>query len=118
MIIKAMAYVKNVSERKEQDGVSQNVELQICAMGIETIDKSKDRAEGLYSKKSAPTAPPKEPSAPTSTYLAQEIAMGLIQKMEKKNAATIKAKVDSGGYDLTEKEKKLLKKYYPNSNMN
>ena len=44
--------------------------------------------------------------------------MGLIQKMEKKNAATIKAKVDSGGYDLTEKEKKLLKKYYPNSNMN
>ena len=70
MLIKAMAYVKNVSERKEQEGVSQNVELQICAMGIETIDKSKDRAEGLYSKKSAPIAPPKEPSAPTSTYLA------------------------------------------------
>ena len=44
--------------------------------------------------------------------------MGLKQKMEKKNAALIKTKVESGGYDLTEKEKKLLKKYYPNSNMN
>mgnify|MGYP001179098700 CR=1 FL=1 len=69
MMIKAMAYVKNVSERKEQDGVSQNVELQICAMGIETIDKSKDRAKGLYGEKAA-TPPPKEPSAPTATYLA------------------------------------------------
>lgn len=44
--------------------------------------------------------------------------MGLKQKMEKKNAATIKAKADSGGYNLTKKEKELLKKYYPNSNMN
>ena len=70
MMLKAMAYVKNVSERKEQDGVSQNVELQICAMAIETLDKSKDRADGLYGTKSAPTAPPKEPSAPTATYLA------------------------------------------------
>ena len=44
--------------------------------------------------------------------------MGLIQKMEKKNAALIKKKTETGGYTLTEKEKKLLKKYYPNSNMN
>lgn len=44
--------------------------------------------------------------------------MGLKQKMEKKNAALIKTKAESGGYNLSKKEKELLKKYYPNSNMN
>ena len=38
--------------------------------------------------------------------------------MEKKNAALIKTKAETGDYRLTEKERKLLKKYYPNSNMN
>ena len=44
--------------------------------------------------------------------------MGLKQKMEKKNAALIKTKAETGGYNLTKKEKELLKKYYPNSIMN
>lgn len=44
--------------------------------------------------------------------------MGLKQKMEKKNATLIKTKADAGGYTLSKKEKELLKKYYPNSNMN
>tara|TARA_B000000557_G_scaffold117915_1_gene95647 strand:- start:336 stop:470 length:135 start_codon:yes stop_codon:yes gene_type:complete len=44
--------------------------------------------------------------------------MGLKQKMEQKNAALIKTKVEAGGYELTKREKELLKKYYPNSNMN
>lgn len=44
--------------------------------------------------------------------------MGLKQKMEKKNAALIKTKAETGDYQLTKKEKELLKKYYPNSNMN
>ena len=39
MMIKAFAYVKTVRESKEQDGVEQNVELQITAMGIEPFDK-------------------------------------------------------------------------------
>ena len=69
MMLKAMAYVKNVSERKEQDGVSQNVELQITAMGIEPFDKSGDQAESLYGDRPAPT-PKATPVAETSTYLA------------------------------------------------
>ena len=64
-MIKALAYVKTVRESKEQDGVEQNVELQICAMGIEPFDKSGDQAEGLYAKKEKAT-----PVANTSTYLA------------------------------------------------
>ena len=117
MMIKAIAYVKTVSERKEKEGVSQHVELQICAMGIEPFDKTGDQAEGLYAKKDTP-APKAEPAAKTATYLAQELIMGLKQKMEKKNAALIKTKAETGDYQLTEKERKLLKKYYPNSNMN
>ena len=70
MMIKAIAYVKTVRESKEKDGVEQNVELQICAMGIEPFDKSGDQAEGLYGEKAA-TAPPKaEPATKTATYLA------------------------------------------------
>ena len=70
MMIKAIAYVKTVRESKEQDGVEQNVELQITAMGIEPFDKSGDQAEGLYGEKAA-TAPPKaEPAAKQATYLA------------------------------------------------
>ena len=75
MMIKAIAYVKTVRESKEKDGVEQNVELQICAMGIEPFDKSGDQAEGLYGEKAA-TAPPKaEPATKTATYLAQEVIM-------------------------------------------
>ena len=44
--------------------------------------------------------------------------MSLKERMEKKNATLIKTKVEAGGYELTKKEKELLKKYYPNSNMN
>ena len=70
MMIKAITYVKTVRESKEKDGVEQNVELQICAMGIEPFDKSKDQADGLYGEKAA-TAPPKaEPATKTTTYLA------------------------------------------------
>lgn len=69
MMIKAMAYVKTVRESKEQDGVEQNVELQITAMGIDPVDKTKDQAKGLYETpdKSALQA---TPVADTSTYLA------------------------------------------------
>lgn len=75
MMIKAITYVKTVRESKEKDGVEQNVELQICAMGIEPFDKSKDQADGLYGEKAA-TAPPKaEPATKTTTYLAQEVIM-------------------------------------------
>ena len=38
MMIKAMAYVKTASEKKEMDGTSKHLELQICAMGIDPID--------------------------------------------------------------------------------
>ncbi len=69
MMIKAFAYVKTVRESKEQDGVEQNVELQITAMGIEPFDKSGDQAEGLYGDRPAPT-PKATPVAETSTYLA------------------------------------------------
>ena len=70
MMIKAIAYVKTVRESKEKDGVEQNVELQITAMGIEPFDKSGDQAKGLYGEKAA-TAPPKaEPAAKQATYLA------------------------------------------------
>ena len=70
MMIKGLVYVKTVRESKEQDGVEQNVELQITAMGIEPFDKSGDQAEGLYGEKAA-TAPPKaEPAAKQATYLA------------------------------------------------
>ena len=70
MMIKGLAYVKTVRESKEQDGVEQNVELQITAMGIEPFDKSGNQAEGLYGEKAA-TAPPKaEPATQPATYLA------------------------------------------------
>ena len=74
MMIKAFAYVKTVRESKEQDGVEQNVELQITAMGIEPFDKSGDQAESLYGDRPAPT-PKATPVAKTSTYLAQELIM-------------------------------------------
>ena len=70
MMLKAKAYVKTVRESQEKDGVEQNVELQICAMAIEPLDKSGDQAEGLYSEKAS--APPKaKPVAQptTGTYL-------------------------------------------------
>ena len=69
MMLKAQAYVKTVRESQEKDGVEQNVELQICAMGIEPFDKSKDKAKGLYEtqRKRAPKA---TPVAKTSPYLA------------------------------------------------
>ena len=68
MMIKAISYVKTVRESKEKDGVEQNVELQICAMGIEPIDKTKDQAKGLYEAQPKP-APKATPVAETSTYL-------------------------------------------------
>ena len=70
MMIKAIAYVKTVRESKEQDGVEQNVELQITAMGIEPFDKSGDQAEGLYGEKAAIAPPNAEPAAKQATYLA------------------------------------------------
>ena len=69
MMIKGLAYVKTVRESKEKDGVEQNVELQITAMGIEPFDKSKDQAKGLYETQPKP-APKATPVAKTSTYLA------------------------------------------------
>ena len=65
MMIKAIAYVKTVRESKEKDGVEQNVELQICAMGIEPFDKSGDQAEELYAKKEA-TTPKAAPTGETT----------------------------------------------------
>ena len=45
--------------------------------------------------------------------------MGLLKNLERKKAAEAKTKLEVGGYgELTKKEKELLKKYYPNSNMN
>jgi len=45
--------------------------------------------------------------------------MGLMKNFEKKKAAEAKTKLQVGGYGkLNAKEKELLKKYYPNSNMN
>ena len=69
MMIKAITYFKTVRESKEKDGVEQNVELQITAMGIDSVDKTKAQAKGLYetTDKSAPQA---TPVANTSTYLA------------------------------------------------
>ena len=69
MMRKAMAYVKTVRESKEQDGVEQNVELQITTMGIDPINKTKDQAKGLYETKPKPDTNP-APVAETSTYLA------------------------------------------------
>ena len=74
MMIKAITYVKTVRESKEKDGVEQNVELQITAMGIEPFDKSGDQADALYGEKAS--APPKAaPVADTSTLLSQEFIM-------------------------------------------
>lgn len=56
MMIKAMAYVKTASEKKEMDGTSKHLELQICAMGIDPMDKTKDNAKSLYGNE----APAKE----------------------------------------------------------
>ena len=69
MMIKAIAYVKSVRESAEKDGIEQNVQIQICAMGIETFDKSKDQAKGMYE---TPTkqATKATPVAKTETYLA------------------------------------------------
>jgi len=69
MMIKAITYVKSVRESAEKDGVEQNLELQICAMGIETFDKSGDQAKGLYEAKPKPVQKA-TPVAKTSTYLA------------------------------------------------
>ncbi len=69
MMIKAMAYVKTVRESQEKDGVEQNVELQITAMGIDPIDKTKDQAKGLYETQPKP-ALEATPVAKSPTYLA------------------------------------------------
>ena len=124
MMIKAIAYVKTVRESKEKDGVEQNVELQICAMGIEPFDKSGDQAEGLYGEKAA-TAPPKaEPATKTATYLAQEVIMG---KKDIKTPGNIKFGDMSATARMNylkmldkknkEDEEKKLKKLYNKSNM-
>ena len=65
MMITAKAYVKTVRESQEKDGVEQNVELQICAMAIEPIDKTGDQADGLYGNKAS--APPKAQPVTTPT---------------------------------------------------
>ena len=65
MMLKAKAYVKTVRESQEKDGVEQNVELQICAMAIEPIDKTGDQADGLYGDKAS--APPKAKPVTTPT---------------------------------------------------
>ena len=65
MMLTAKAYVKTVRESQEKDGVEQNVELQICAMAIEPIDKTGDQADELYGDKA--TAPPKAQPVPTPT---------------------------------------------------
>ena len=123
MMIKAIAYVKTVRESKEQDGVEQNVELQITAMGIEPFDKSGDQAEGLYGEKAATPPPKAQPVADTSTYLAQEVFMG-------KNITT-PDNIKFGDMSATarmnylrmldkkreEEEEKKLKKLYPKSYM-
>ena len=124
MMIKAIAYVKTVRESKEKDGVEQNVELQICAMGIEPFDKSGDQAEGLYGEKAA-TAPPKaEPATKTATYLAQEVIMG---KKDIKTPGNIKFGDMSATARMNylrmldkkkqEDEEKKLKKLYNKSKM-
>ena len=124
MMIKAIAYVKTVRESKEKDGVEQNVELQITAMGIEPFDKSGDQAEGLYGEKAA-TAPPKaEPATKTATYLAQEVIMG---KKDIKTPGNIKFGDMSATARMNylrmldkkrqEEEEKKLKKLYNKSKM-
>ena len=124
MMIKGIAYVKTVRESKEKDGVEQNVELQITAMGIEPFDKSGDQAEGLYGEKAA-TAPPKaEPATKTATYLAQEVIMG---KKDIKTPGNIKFGDMSATARMNylrmldkknkEEEEKKLKKLYNKSNM-
>ena len=65
MMLTAKAYVKTVRESQEKDGVEQNVELQICAMAIEPIDKTGDQADELYGDKA--TAPPKAQPVTTPT---------------------------------------------------
>ena len=65
MMLMAKAYVKTVRESQEKDGVEQNVELQICAMAIEPIDKTGDQADGLYGDKAS--APPKAKPVTTPT---------------------------------------------------
>tara|TARA_B100000378_G_scaffold149855_1_gene120966 strand:+ start:878 stop:1252 length:375 start_codon:yes stop_codon:yes gene_type:complete len=65
MMLMAKAYVKTVRESQEKDGVEQNVELQICAMAIEPIDKTGDQADGLYGDKAS--APPKAQPVTTPT---------------------------------------------------
>ena len=70
MMLKAKAYVKTVRESQEKDGVEQNVELQICAMAIEPIDKTGDQADGLYGNKaSAPQKAQPVTTPNTGTYL-------------------------------------------------
>ena len=65
MMLMAKAYVKTVRESQEKDGVEQNVELQICALAIEPIDKTGDQADGLYGDKAS--APPKAQPVTTPT---------------------------------------------------
>ena len=123
MMIKGLAYVKTVRESKEKDGVEQNVELQICAMGIEPFDKSGDQAEGLYGEKAA-TAPPKaEPATKTATYLAQEVIMGKdIKTPDNIKFGDMSATARMNYLRMLDKKKqedeeKKLKKLYNKSNM-
>ena len=123
MMIKGLAYVKTVRESKEKDGVEQNVELQITAMGIEPFDKSGDQAEGLYGEKAA-TAPPKaEPATKTATYLAQEVIMGKdIKTPDNIKFGDMSATARMNYLRMLDKkrqeeEEKKLKKLYNKSNM-
>ena len=74
MMIKAIAYVKTVRESKEKDGVEQNVELQICAMGIEPLIKVVIKQKDCMVMASAP--PPKANLLLNSAYLMEFIMEG------------------------------------------
>jgi len=48
VMVHAMAYVKTVSARKNQDGSDMSMELQITDMMIGAHDMNHDAAKGLY----------------------------------------------------------------------
>tara|TARA_R100001463_G_scaffold53095_1_gene104054 strand:+ start:735 stop:1112 length:378 start_codon:yes stop_codon:yes gene_type:complete len=72
MMIKAMAYVKTASEKKEMDGTSKHLELQICAMGIDPIDKSKDNATSLYGNDAPAKEAPRSSGQGIADYLYKD----------------------------------------------
>lgn len=48
MMVHAMAYVKTVSARENQDGNEMSMELQITDMAIEGKERNREAAKGLY----------------------------------------------------------------------